>query len=183
MSVIPEFHTRRCYLRRIVPEDIPALHGYWSDKTVTRYMTICFQNIEESRQMADLLNGLAETGEGMRWTIVDQNSGRVMGSCGYHNVKTEHRRAEIGYELGREFWSRGIIQEVLVPVLNYCFTELDMNRIEAFVTEGNQRSLNTLDKLGFKVEGLLKEYEFAQGAYQNQFILSLLKRDFVQHNK
>lgn len=177
MTLLPKLETVRFTLRKIEPGDIEALHSYWSDGVVTEYMNVRFQNIEESRQMVELLNNLPETGEGMRWAIVDKKSGVVLGSCGYHNVKADHRRAEVGYELGQEYWGQGVMQEVMNAVINHCFEALGFNRLEAFVTEGNNRSINTLEKLSFRQEGVLREYEYAQGKYQNQVIMSLLRSD------
>lgn len=62
--------------------------------------------------------------------------------------------------------------------IRHCFEELGLNRIEAFVTVGNNRSLNTLDKLGFKQEGILRDYEYTQGNFHDQVVLALLKRDW-----
>lgn len=106
-----------------------------------------------------------------------------MGSCGYHNVKLEHRRAEVGYELGQQFWGKGVMQEVMGAVLQYCFETVGFNRIEAFVTVGNIRSINTLEKLGFKVEGVIREYEFAKEKFQDQVILALLRKDWEEKKK
>ncbi|MEN6327604.1 MAG: GNAT family N-acetyltransferase [Syntrophomonas sp.] len=99
----------------------------------TEYMNTTFKTLKESQEMIDLLNSLPKSKEGMRWAIVDKNSADVMGSCGYHNVKAEHRRAEVGYELGHEYWGKGIMQEVMHVVLKHCFDDIGLNRIEAFI--------------------------------------------------
>lgn len=178
MAQLIELDTVRFILRKIEPRDIETLHRYWSDDVVTEYMNTSLQTIEESQQMAEILNSLPENGEGMRWAIVDKDSEVVLGSCGYHNVKAEHRRAEVGYELGPEYWGKGIMQEVMHAVLQHCFETVGFNRIEAFVTVGNHRSINTLEKLGFTAEGVLREYEFNQGKFQDQVILAIMKRDW-----
>ncbi|MEN6325227.1 MAG: GNAT family protein [Syntrophomonas sp.] len=170
--------TPRFILREIEAGDIETLHSYWSDDIVTEYMTASFKTLEESRQMVELLNSLPETQEGMRWAIVDKNSRTVLGSCGYHNVKAEHRRAEVGYEIGRSYWGRGVMQEVMHAVLQHLFETFCFNRIEAFVTFGNNRSVHTLEKLGFKAEGVLRDYEFAKGNFQDQIVLALLRKDW-----
>ncbi|KUG04005.1 gnat family acetyltransferase [hydrocarbon metagenome] len=172
-----KLETTRFILRNIEASDLETLHNYWSDSVVTKYMNVTFENIEETRQMIDLLNSLPEAGEGKRWAIVDKESHVVLGTCGYHKVQAEHRRAEIGYELGREYWGKGVMQEVLAPIIGHCFKDLEFNRIEALVTVGNSRSLNTLIKLGFKTEGVLREYEFTQGRFHDQVILALLRRE------
>jgi len=104
--------------------------------------------------------------------MVEKHSEVVLGSCGYHNVKAEHRRAEVGYELGQRYWSKGVMQEVMHSVLQHCFETVGFNRIEAFVAVGNNRSVHTLEKPGFKAEGTLREYEFAQGKLQDQVVLA-----------
>ncbi|KUG16494.1 hypothetical protein ASZ90_013826 [hydrocarbon metagenome] len=43
---------------------------------------------------------------------------------------------------------------------------------------GNNRSLNTLKRLGFRPEGLLREYEFTQGSFHDQVVFALLRRDW-----
>jgi len=178
MIEIIELETPRFRLRKIEPGDIETLHSYWSDEIVTKYMAASFKTLEESRDMVDILNSLPETDEGMRWAIVDKQSGVVLGSCGYHNVKADHRRAEVGYELGRNYWGQGIMQEVLRAVLEHCFDTLGFNRIEAFVTAGNSQSVHTLEKLGFKAEGVLREYEFNKGGFQDQVVLALLRKEW-----
>ncbi len=170
--------TARFILRKIESSDIEILHSYWSDEIVTEYMNTSFKTLKESQQMVDLLNSLPESNEGIRWAIVDKNNGMVLGSCGYHNVKAEHRRAEVGYELGHRYWGKGVMQEAMHAVLQHCFTTVGFNRIEAFVTVGNRRSIHTLEKLGFQTEGVLKEYEFAQGKFQDQIVMALLRKDW-----
>lgn len=181
MHRLHELETDRFILRKIEEGDLETLHGYWSDEVVTEYMNVTFKSIEETQQMVDLLNILPEIEEGRRWAIVDKKSGIVVGSCGYHNMKAEHRRAEIGFELGREYWGQGIMQEVMNIVIHHCFEDLGLNRIEAFVTVGNHRSLKALDKLGFKQEGILREYEFIRGKFRDQVVLALLRSDWDNH--
>jgi len=178
MTEIIELETRRFRLRKIEPGDIEILHSYWSDDRVTEYMATSFETLEESQDMVAVLNSLPENAEGMRWAIVDKQSGVVLGSCGYHNVKAEHRRAEVGYEIGWKYWGQGVMQEAMRAVLEHCFATRGFNRIEAFVTVGNNRSVHTLEKLGFKAEGVLREYEFNKGGFQDQLVLALLQKEW-----
>jgi ribosomal-protein-alanine N-acetyltransferase len=67
------------------------------------------------------------------------------------------------------------MKEAMSAILEFGFKEMDLNRVEALVTDGNERSLSLLKSLGFKVEGLLEEYEWARGKFQDQWICSLLR--------
>ena len=49
--------------------------------------------------------------------------------------------------------------EAMHPILEYGFEALDINRIQALVILENEASIGMLEKLGFRNEGLLKDYE------------------------
>ena len=49
--------------------------------------------------------------------------------------------------------------EALNAMIDYGFGEIDLNRIEAVVMPENAASIKILEKLGFRNEGLLAEYE------------------------
>lgn len=170
--------TKRFLLRQIEPQDIDILYHYWSDPEVTRYLSVCYSERDEARAMIEVLNSMPKEDSGMRWAIVDK-SGQVLGTCGFHRASLEHRRTEVGYEIGTAYWGQGVVQESLTAILNLCFITLGFNRVEALVACDNKRSLTTLKRLGFKVEGLLRNYEMVKGEYQDQYVLSMLHSEWL----
>ncbi len=176
--VFPTLETERLILREIAAGDASALHKFWSDKIVTEYMVLDpFTRIEETVQMIVVLTGLFADGEGARWAIVRKEDGAVIGTCGFHNLKPEHFRAEIGYELGREYWGRGLMAEALAAILRYGYDTMGFNRVEAFVNAGNARSVRILERHGFRLDGTLRQYEFARGRFVDQHCFSRLRGD------
>lgn len=179
-SVFPTLTTARMLLRELSPADAAVLHEYWSDKAVTEFMVLnAFANIATTARMIELLAGLAGAGAGVRWAVALRDGGRVIGTCGFHNLKAEHSRAEIGYELGKEYWGRGLMSEALRAILRHGYEVMNFNRIEAFVNVGNARSVQLLERLGFRLDGTLREYEYARGRFVDQHCFSLLKGDFA----
>ncbi|MDF2569811.1 MAG: N-acetyltransferase [Sporomusa sp.] len=175
----PVIETDRLVLRQLLIEDAASLYQYWSDPDVTEYLTLeSFANIQEAVAMIELLNGLPASKQGIRWVITRKEDNKVLGTCGFHNVKLEHSRAEIGYELGKEYWGQGVMKESLTAILNYGFNKMKYNRVEAFVNVGNSKSAKILAKRGFRLDGLLREYEFACGKFVDQHCYSLLKSDY-----
>ena len=49
--------------------------------------------------------------------------------------------------------------EAMRAILEYGFEALDLNRIQALVMPENEASIGLLEKLGFRNEGILKDYE------------------------
>ncbi|MDT8903723.1 GNAT family N-acetyltransferase [Anaeroselena agilis] len=179
-GAFPTIETARLTLREIVSGDAALLHRYWSDEDVTEFMVLDrFTKIEDTVQMIVLLAGLFADGSGVRWAVVRKEDGAVLGTCGFHNLKPEHFRAEVGYEMGKEYWGRGLMTEALTAILGYGIEAMDFNRVEAFVNAGNIRSLRILEKLGFRLDGTLREYERARGVFVDQHCLSLLRKEWV----
>ena len=177
-GTFPTIETDRLICRQITIDDAALLHQYWSDSDVTEYFSLePFKKLEETVAMIMLLKSLPENNQGIRWAITRKGDNKALGTCGFHNFKPEHFRAEMGYELGKEYWGQGIMAEALTAILGYGFNYMNYNRIEAFVNFGNVKSVKTLQKIGFKLDGLLREYEFNRGKFVNQYCYSLLKSD------
>lgn len=179
-SPFPEIETARLKLREIADEDTPRLHSVWTDPLVTRYLVLDpFTDLSQTREMISLLKGLHPSGEGFRWVLFLAVERETIGTCGFHNWNKEHARAEIGYEMDSRYWGKGLMSEAVRAVTDYGFTRMGLNRIEAFVSVGNRKSLSFLERNGFIFEGTLRQYELARGRYQDQWICSLLKQDWL----
>ena len=70
------------------------------------------------------------------------------------------------------------MSEALPLVIHYGFLSLKLNRIQALVIPGNSASVGLLMKLGFEEEGLLRDYAFFKGRYNDLISFALLKRDY-----
>lgn len=176
-EIFPTLNTKRLICRKLTINDAALLHQYWSDVDVTEYMSLePFKNIEETVAMITLLNSLPEDNQGIRWAVTSKEDNKILGTCGFHNHKPEHFRAEMGYELGKEYWGQGIMAEALIAIIDYGFSCLNFNRIEAFVNYGHARSTRLLERMGFKLDGVLREYEFNRGNFVDQYCYSLLKK-------
>ena len=174
----PELLTPSLRLCAIEPSHAEQLHAIWTDPLVIEYLVLDpFTELRQSEEMIAILQGLHPSGEGVRWAITLRSDGTVLGTCGFHNWKKEHGRAEMGYELDSRMWRQGFMSEAVSAALEYGFGPMGLNRVEALVTEGNQRSRGFLEKAGFTLEGTLRQYEWARGRRQNQWIFSLLKEE------
>ena len=68
----------------------------------------------------------------------------------------EPGRGDVGYWLGRPFWGKGVMKEALSALLDLCFGDLDMAKIEAEVFVSNSRSSRLVESLGMRKEGTIR---------------------------
>ena len=73
------------------------------------------------------------------------------------------------------------MNEALSGLLDYGFTELDLNRIEADTDARNERSARLLERLGFLKEGLFRERCIVNDEISDSAMYGLLRRDWIQN--
>lgn len=84
--------------------------------------------------------------------------GRAVGGIGLRPGEDVHRlTAEFGYWLAEEFWDQGIMSEVVIAFVDYCFANFPLNRIFAAAYANNPASARVLEKAGFVLEGRLRK--------------------------
>ncbi|MBN1620035.1 GNAT family N-acetyltransferase [candidate division WOR-3 bacterium] len=175
------FYYKIFSLRKPKSEDAGGFIDICADKEVMRYYGCegAFINtFEDANKQIDWCNKQFENNAG-KWIIVEQEKDTYIGDIGFFNFVEEHRRVELGYRLKKEYWGKGIISNFIAQLVKYGFTKKNYNRIEATVDERNFGSKRVLLKNGFKLEGILREFEFEFNEFVNLEVYSILKREFT----
>ncbi|MEL3971572.1 GNAT family N-acetyltransferase [Rossellomorea oryzaecorticis] len=176
----PVLTTGRFILRRMEEKDAGEVFDYFSKDEVTKYYDL-ESFIEESQavEIIERWNTKFEKSEGIRWGIADKESGKIIGSCGYHCWEKEHYKAEIGFEVHPDYWRQGVMSEVLQPIIQFGFESMSLNRIEAFYDPENTASKECLFKAGFIFEGVLRKAAFEKGVFCDAAVCSILKEEYL----
>jgi RimJ/RimL family protein N-acetyltransferase len=176
---LPTINTNRLSLRAISPADVDDFYAVYSNPEVMRYWsTPPLADRAAASKLIDEIHEGFERHELLKWGIALRISDNLIGSVTLFHPNFTHRRAEIGYALGRAFWGVGYMQETLTAVLNYAFAELNFHRIEADVDPRNIASVRTLERLGFQREGYLRERWQVNGEIQDAFFYGLLRPEW-----
>ncbi|MFK7971371.1 MAG: GNAT family N-acetyltransferase [Bacteroidia bacterium] len=110
--------------------------------------------------------------------LIDKKTNKIIGWCGFHTWYTDHNRAEIGYGLYDDDYKRkGIMSEAIAIIINYGFNNMNLERIEAFVSPSNTPSIKLLQRMKFKQEGLLKHHYFDGDKMDDSLVFALLKSE------
>lgn len=174
----PMIETERMILREVTNEDADDMFKYLSDPDVVKHMGLAvFQTVEDVWDEIGWYRSILENGTGIRWGITLKDSGKVIGSCGFLNMLAKHYRAEVGFELSKDYWGKGIASEALEAVVKYGYHHFPLERIEALIEPANLPSQKLVEKLGFSREGLLRHYEFTCGKFDDLYMYSILKED------
>lgn len=112
-------------------------------------------------------------GKAVYWTIRVIEDGAFVGCCELGEIDRWHKRAEVGFMLGRGAWGQGYGLEIMQAVVSYAAAS-GLRRLTATIHLGNRRSETILEKLGFREEGLLRGHVLRDGERRDCQVFGLL---------
>lgn len=101
-----------------------------------------------------------------------------IGGCGINHVDWKNSRAEVGIFLGKPFWNKVYGTDAMRVLVNFIFNEMNLNKISLNVYSFNERAIRSYEKVGFKVEGVLKQHIYREGHYHDEIIMAILKSEW-----
>jgi ribosomal-protein-serine acetyltransferase len=103
---------------------------------------------------------------------------RCIGSVGSHKIDWLNRKLEFGYWIAQEFQGRGIMTEASSIFIDHAFQEWKMHRVEIHCATGNVRSCAIPKRLGFRLDGAMRESHLLNGQYVDIYVFGLLAREW-----
>lgn len=179
-SDFPTLETERLLLREIVRTDAPALFAVHGDPECMKWFGT--DPIADEAGAVKLIELFASwrsmPNPGTRWGIQVKDQSSLVGTCGLFAWNRAWRKCTLGYELNPQVQGNGYMQEALHACINWSFENMHLNRIEAQVHPSNAGSLRSVERLGFKQEGLLRQLGFWNGQFHDMLQYALLSRDW-----
>ena len=104
-------------------------------------------------------NSLHKYADGRAMICVIEYHGEIVGNAGFNTINQNLKKVEIGYWIGKRYQGNGIITRVCRYLIDYAFTNLDMEKVQIAAAEGNGPSRAVCERLGLKLEGILTNQE------------------------
>jgi RimJ/RimL family protein N-acetyltransferase len=109
--------------------------------------------------------------------VADPGSDEMLGDLALY-LKWGGRTAEIGYTFDPVARGQGFATEAVAALLDYLFTVLDVNRIEASIHPDNTASARVLERTGFLYEGLTRSDHWVGDVVTDTGHYAILRPDF-----
>lgn len=124
------------------------------------------------------LEGKRESGALLDFLAVSAEHGPV-GVTGLSEYVRRDRRATVGTWLGRALWGSGVNAESKALVAHLAFAVLGFHRLTAWANTRNGRSQASLERLGFRREGVLRAYNTHASGTHDVVAFGMLPADFA----
>lgn len=174
------FTGKKVRLREMRKEDVEIINSLGNEEEVMINLSANLPapmplQVEENR----FERYIKDFGEGFIQFVIEKLDGTVIGKCGTGHIDWKNSCATIWIFVGKpENRGKGYGSEALSLLVNYIFEEMNMNRVQLNVFGFNERAVASYKKVGFVVEGVLKQETYRCGKYNDDYIMSILKREY-----
>lgn len=111
--------------------------------------------------------------------------GKLCGMMGYNQFDWANRAGVIGYWQGKDFQGLGIITRATSALIDYGFQNLGLHRIEIRAAIENIKSRKIPERLGFTIEGQIRQGEWLYDHFVDLVVYGLLANEWemVRNNR
>ena len=114
------------------------------------------------------------------WAINIKNSSKHIGNIKIDPVEIKHGICEYGIMMGdKNQWGKGFAYEASRLVIDFCFKNLGLRKMNLGVVESNLKAVRLYEKLNFVIEGQLIDQLSVNGEFVNCLRMAL----FNQHSE
>ncbi|WP_022793257.1 GNAT family N-acetyltransferase [Marinococcus halotolerans] len=122
--------------------------------------------------------GWIEEGSRFPFAVTKKDEDELIGNITVR-VQPEHRRGELGYWLGTDYWGNGYMSEAAALVRDFSFHTLKANRLTAPVMSKNQASAGVLKRIGMRYEGTLRQDIWKWSSYEDVDMYGMTADDWT----
>lgn len=170
-------------LREQSLDDTSAFFEYYADPAVSKYILAKIpQSLTDAMHEIHYCRNLFYQKTGICWSIANTSDNRMIGAVGLY-INNQHDRAEICYDLHKNYWRKGIMRKALQQVMEFAFKKIGLVRIEAITVKENLASMKILERCGFIYEGSLHNYRLFEGKTYDVELFASTPKLFKQHLK
>jgi ribosomal-protein-alanine N-acetyltransferase len=165
---------RRISIGPLVPEDFRPLFCWVNDVASAR--------LDFAYRPVDLMthqlwwDGLGKDPSKIVFAIRKTVDPTIIGYVQITGINSVHRSAELGIRIGAEQnRGQGLGKEALELALDFCWSHLNLNRVQLVVFKHNPRAIGAYKAIGFRKEGVLRKAAFIDGDWVDLILMAALR--------
>lgn len=179
MKKQPDLTTKRLNLRPFQPADAASIQALINSRKIAEETFIPFPYTRDmAEEFIDHYRQKWKSGTGAAFAIELLENRQLVGSLSFKSIEKKHGRAEIGYWIGVSHWGQGYATEAVQCIVDFGFSQLNLNRIYAQHFHTNPGSRKVLVNAGFSKEGVLRQHVVRFGEVKDCICYSILKNEW-----
>jgi RimJ/RimL family protein N-acetyltransferase len=160
-------------------DHLDDLQAAGSDPSIFRWFADDYSTPAGMRTFVTEALAAQEAGTAHPFATVLQETGEVIGSTRFCNIRPDSQRVEIGWTwLTSQQQRTPANTEAKYLMLRHAFEQWDCVRVEFETAAGNERSREALERIGATEEGVLRKHMLIQGTPQDGVFFSILDTEW-----
>lgn len=168
----------KVYLRALEPED-STISIEWRNSSEIWDMLLGRRYFVSKDFERKWVETAGNNSSQLKLAICDKKHNKYIGNIYLSDIDFFNRSASFAILIGdAHYWGGGFGSEATMLILHHAFYDLGLERIESRQLLNNEGSIKLHKKCGFKHEGILRNYVFKNGMFQDVNLMSILRDDF-----
>jgi ribosomal-protein-alanine N-acetyltransferase len=167
-----------CTLRELAATDAPSLYAQLTTEEVARFISPPPTSVEGFEQFIAWAHRERSQGRYACFAVVPAGSEEAVGIFQVAVTDPHDRVADWGFVIGSKYWGTGMFLTGARRVLEFAFTTLRVERLEARAVPENGRGTGALLKVGAIREALLRGSLVRCGKHLDQALWVITRRSW-----
>lgn len=147
--------TERLIMRDLQPSDDIGMFQLDSDPDVHLYLgNKPVVNIEQSRDVIEIIRKQYETNGIGRWAVIEKRSGNFIGWSGLklitEPINGHNNYLDLGYRFIKQYWGNGYAKETAIAAAAYAWNALHAKKLCGIAHSNNIASQKVLQSAGLR---------------------------------
>lgn len=139
-------------------------------------------SVPEPDKVIAYINTADSMSDRQAFVVIDELTGKAIGSTSFHDILPLTKRLEIGYTwYAKSYWQTHVNTTCKLMLLTYIFETLEYQTVGLRTDIGNQRSQKAIERLGMRKDGIIRGNRVRRdGVISSTVMYSLLKSEWPQ---
>lgn len=170
----------RIVLREYREQDAVQIFEWTKNNNTTRWLGRRYRSPRSLKEIHDSVKKIISTphDDGVFFAIADLATDEYVGGIDLTSIDWIDKNGILSIVIASESnRNKGIGTEAATLLLRHAFRNLKLHKVELGVYADNVSALRCYQKLGFKIEGTVRDHRFMDGAYCNLIQMGILENE------
>jgi N-acetyltransferase len=166
-------------------DHIEGIHNAAQDQKIWKHMSVNLTERTSVIQYVEDALRKRKNGSDFAYVIISRPGQEIIGATWFLDISRQHRRLEIGSTwITPKYWRSNINTNCKYLLLEYCFEELKLNRVQIKTGHENGRSQKAIERIGAVKEGTLRNHMITkEGNIRHTVMYSIIREEWPQVRK
>ena len=170
---------KKVRLTSINEEDVLEFQKWYNDVSFMRHYDIVGAIPKNTEDVKDIISDIRKSNTAYIFAVRNFEQQEFVGVTGFENISWNNGTALIYIGIGEEkHRGHGYAKEALNLTMEFGFEELNFHRIYLTVLEYNEPAIKLYEKLGFKREGIYREFIHRDGRRYDMYLYGILRPEW-----